>query len=135
MDNLKILVVDDEPDMRMFVSTVVETMGFVPITAENGTKALKKARSEVPVLVILDVMMPKIEDGIWAYQQFKTDEQLAHIPIIMLSAIAKKTFFHSIRMLSPPKGSHIPEPEAYMEKPPDAVELIKMIENLLINKT
>ena len=135
MDNQKILVVDDEPDMRIFVSTVVETMGFVPITAENGTKALKKARSAVPVLVILDVMMPKIEDGIWAYQQFKTDEQLLHIPIIMLSAIAKKTFFHFLRMLSPQKGPRVPEPEAYMEKPPDAAELIKMIENLLTNKT
>jgi two-component system phosphate regulon response regulator PhoB len=135
MDNQKILVVDDEPDMRIFVSTVVETMGFVPITAENGTKALKKARSAVPVLVILDVMMPKIEDGILAYQQFKTDEKLAHIPIIMLSAIAKKTFFHYIRMLSPPKGPRLPEPEAYMEKPPDAAELIKMIEKLLIGRT
>jgi len=135
MDNQKILVVDDEPDMRIFVSTVVETMGFVPITAENGTKALEKARSAVPVLVILDVMMPKIEDGIWAYQQFRTDEQLLHIPIIMLSAIAKKTFFHFLRMLSPQKGQDVPEPEAYMEKPPDAAELVKMIESLLINKT
>lgn len=135
MENKRILVVDDEPDMRIFVSTVVETMGFEPVTAENGTKALEKARSAVPVLVILDVMMPKIEDGIWAYQQFRTDEKLVHIPIIMLSAIAKKTFFHSIRMLSPQKGSHVPEPEAYMEKPPDAAELVKMIEKLLINKT
>ena len=135
MDTQKILIVDDEPDMRIFVSTVVETMGFVPITAENGTKALEKARSAVPVLVILDVMMPKIEDGIWAYQQFRTDAQLLNIPIIMLSAIAKKTFFHSIRMLSPPKGHRVPEPEAYMEKPPDAAELIKIIENLLTNKT
>jgi two-component system phosphate regulon response regulator PhoB len=135
MANQKILVVDDEPDMIIFVSTVVETMGFVPITAENGTKALKKARASIPVLVILDVMMPKIEDGILAYQQFKTDEKLAHIPIIMLSAIAKKTFFHYIRMLSPPKGPPVPEPEAYMEKPPDAAELIKMIEKLLIGRT
>lgn len=134
MDNQKILVVDDEPDMRIFVSTVVETMGFVPVTAKDGVEALEKARSAVPVLVILDVMMPKIEDGIRAYQQFRTDEQLAHIPIIMLSAIARKTFFHSISMLSPQKGLHVPEPEAYMEKPPDAAELIKMIENILINK-
>jgi CheY-like chemotaxis protein len=56
MDNQKILIVDDEPDMRIFVSTVVETLGFVPITAKNGVEALEKARSAVPVLVILDVM-------------------------------------------------------------------------------
>jgi hypothetical protein len=49
----------------------------------------------------------------------------------MLSAIAQKTFFHSIRMLSPLKGSELPEPHAYMEKPPDAGELGKIIVNLL----
>ncbi len=46
MENKKILVVDDEPDMRIFVSTVVETAGFEPITARNGPEALEKA-SEV----------------------------------------------------------------------------------------
>jgi CheY-like chemotaxis protein len=76
-------------------------------------------------------MMPKIEDGIQTYQQFKSDQKLSRIPIIMLSAIAKKTFFHSIRMLSPWKGSQLPEPEAYMEKPPDAQELSRLITELL----
>ncbi len=131
MGNKKILVVDDESDMRIFVSTVVETMGFEPIVAEDGAAALEKARSLLPALVILDVMMPKIEDGIRTYQQFKKDEGLGRIPIIMLSAIAKKTFFHSIRDLNPQGGRQIPEPEAYMEKPPDAEELSRLIVELL----
>ena len=131
MDNKKILVVDDEADMRIFVSTVVETSGFQPVPAEDGTKALDLARSEPPSLIILDVMMPGIDDGIQTYQQFKTDEKLNRIPIIMLSAVAKKTFFHTIRMLTPHKGHTIPEPEAYMEKPPDANELIRLINELL----
>ena len=130
----KILVVDDEADMRIFVSTVVETSGFQPVPAEDGTKALDLARSEPPSLVILDVMMPGIDDGIQTYQQFKTDEKLNRIPIIMLSAVAKKTFFHTIRMLNPHKGRTIPEPEAYMEKPPDANELIRLIDQLLAGK-
>ena len=131
MGNKKILVVDDERDMRIFVSTVVETLGFEPIAAENGAEALQKAGSNPPALVILDVMMPKIEDGILTYQQFKSDQKLSRIPIIMLSAIARKTFFHSIRMLSPRQGSQLPEPEAYMEKPPDAGELGRLISELL----
>jgi hypothetical protein len=49
----------------------------------------------------------------------------------MLSAIARKTFLHSIRMLSPRQGSEVPEPEAYMEKPPDASELSRLIAELL----
>ncbi len=126
-----ILVVDDERDMRIFVSTVVETLGFEAITAEDGPQALVTAGSNPPVLVILDVMMPGIDDGIQTYRQFKTDPALSHLPIIILSAIARKTFLHSIAMLSPRQGSGLPEPEAYMEKPPDADELSQLITELL----
>jgi hypothetical protein len=49
----------------------------------------------------------------------------------MLSAIAQKTFLHSIKMLSPRQGPQMPEPEAYMEKPPDANELNRLITELL----
>ena len=115
MGKPKILVVDDERDMRIFVSTVVETMGFEAIVAQDGAEALLKAGSNPPALVILDVMMPKIDDGIQTYRQFRTDPGLSQIPIIMLSAIAEKTFLHSIKMLSPQQGHQLPEPEAYME--------------------
>ena len=131
MEFKKILVVDDEADMRIFVSTVIETSGFHPVCAEDGTAALALARTEPPALVILDVMMPGIDDGIQTYQQFKTDEMLNRIPVIMLSAVAKKTFFHTVRMLRPHNGRAIPEPEAYMEKPPDANELIRLIDEIL----
>ena len=134
MENKKILIVDDEADMRIFVSTVVETRGFEPMTAQDGAEALNLARTNLPALVILDVMMPRIEDGIHTYQKFRMDETLGRIPIIMLSAIAKKTFFHTVRMLTPHKGRPIPEPEAYMEKPPDANELIRLIDTLLIGE-
>jgi len=131
MDNRKILVVDDESDMQIYLSTVVETMGFEPIVAGDGTEALDKARKFRPALVILDVMMPKIEDGLRTYQQLREDERLSCTPIIMVSAIARKTFFHSIRLLKPLSGKQLPEPEAYMEKPPDAAELNRLITMLL----
>jgi CheY-like chemotaxis protein len=120
--------------MRIFVSTVVETLGFETIAAQDGAEALKEAGSNPPALVILDVMMPKIDHGIQTYRQFRTDPSLAHIPIIMLSAIAKKTFLHFIKMLNPRQGTQLPEPEAHMEKPPDAAELGKLIMNLLRNQ-
>ena len=132
MENRKILVVDDESDMQIYLSTVVETMGFEPTVAANGAEALEKARAILPALVILDVMMPKIEDGLETYQQFREDQGLRRTTIIMLSAIAKKTFFHSIRMLKPLSGKQLPEPEAYMEKPPDAAELNRLITSLLL---
>ena len=131
MEKAKILVVDDERDMRLFVTTVVETLGFEAVVAKDGAEALVKADSDPPALVILDVMMPKIEDGIQTYRQFRTDPRLAPIPIIILSAIARKTFLHSIKMLSPRQGLQLTGPEAYMEKPPDASELSRLIGELL----
>ena len=131
MENRKILVVDDESDMQIYLSTVVETMGFEPMVAGDGPEALEKARAHRPALVILDVMMPGIEDGLETYQQFRDDEGLGRMPIIMVSAIARKTFFHSIRLLKPLSGKQLPEPDAYMEKPPDAAELNRLITMLL----
>lgn len=130
MGNRKILVVDDERDMRIFVSTVVETSGFEAIKAQDGMEAIEKADLDPPALVILDVMMPQIDDGIQTYRRFRTDSKLSRIPIIILSAIARKTFLHSIRLLNPHRGSVLPEPEAYMEKPPDAGELSRLISKL-----
>jgi len=124
-------VVDDESDMQIYLSTVVETMGFEPIVAADGPTALEKARALCPALVVLDVMMPGIQDGLGTYQQFREDEGLGRIPIIMVSAIARKTFFHSIRLLKPLDGRQLPEPDAYMEKPPDAAELSSLITMLL----
>jgi CheY-like chemotaxis protein len=131
MGNSKILVVDDERDIRIFVTTVVETLGFEAVAAKDGAEALVQAGLNLPALVILDVMMPKIDDGIQTYRRLRTDPKLSHIPVLILSAIAQKTFLHSIRILSSGKGPRLPEPEAYMEKPPDASELSRLITELL----
>jgi CheY-like chemotaxis protein len=126
-----ILVVDDEADMRIFVSTVAETGGYEALTADSGANAMEMARARTPDLVILDVMMPKIEDGIQIFQEFKSTAGLKHIPIIMLSAIAKKTFFHYITLSSLTRGEGPYEPDGYMEKPPEADDLLYMIKTLL----
>jgi len=131
MGNAKILVVDDERDMRIFVATVVETLGFEAVAAEDGKQGLLQAGLNPPALVILDVMMPKIDDGIQTYRQLRTDPRFSPIPVIILSAIAKKTFLHSIKMLGHGQGDQLPEPQAYMEKPPDADELSRLIRELL----
>jgi CheY-like chemotaxis protein len=129
----KILVVDDEEDMRIFISTVAETSGYEAFTAANGKEALKIAGYNPPDLVILDIMMPKIEDGIQTFFQFKSETRLRNIPLIILSAISKKTFFHYIRMY-PANADVLHEPEGYMEKPPDAAELIQLIETALLSR-
>ena len=124
------MIVDDELDMRTFLTTLLETSGYKPFIATDGSEGIRKAREVKPELIILDVMMPK-EGGVHMYRQLKTDNELKHIPVIMLSAIAKKTFFHSQNILSAFTGHPIPEPEAYIEKPPEPEELFQLAKNLL----
>lgn len=127
---VKVLVVDDELDMRTFIITLLETEGYKPLSAVDGKEGLELARLKKPSLVILDVMMPK-ESGISMYRDLKNDPELKDIPVIMLSALSKKTFFHSQKVLDEYKEEKIPEPEAYIEKPPEPEELLEAIQNCL----
>jgi len=126
----KVLVVDDELDMRTYITTLLETNGYKPVSAINGVEGLEIARSEKPALIILDVMMPK-ESGINMYRELKNDPELNNIPVIILSALSKKTFFHSQKVLDEYKEEKIPEPATYIEKPPEPEELLEEIRNCL----
>jgi two-component system phosphate regulon response regulator PhoB len=130
MRKRKILVVDDELDTRIFISTLLATSGYTPIAAVDGLEGLKKARAIRPELIILDVMMPR-EGGVEMYRQLKADEVLRTIPVIMLSGIAKKTFFHSQNLLNLYESHIVPEPDAYIEKPPEPEELLQWTRSLL----
>ncbi|NQT55946.1 MAG: response regulator [Desulfobacteraceae bacterium] len=126
----KVLVVDDELDMRTYITTLLETNGYKPISAVDGVEGLEIVRREKPALIILDVMMPK-ESGINMYRELKNDPELSNIPVIILSAISKKTFFHSQKVLDEYKEEKIPEPATYIEKPPEPEELLEEIRNCL----
>lgn len=127
----KILVVDDEPDMRIFVKTVLETSGYRAVEAGDGDTALALARKNPPAAVILDIMMPRIEDGMAAYLALRSDPRTVDLPVIMLSAIARKTFFHALRNLVHESRAAAREPDGYLEKPPDAADLLSLLEKIL----
>ena len=126
----KILVVDDDPDVRMFNTTVVEEGGYTPIEAANGEEGLKILKKEKPDLVILDVLMPK-QSGIRLYRELKTSRALRKIPVVMLSGIAKRTFLRSQKALTEFGGEEVPEPEVYLEKPVEPEELAETIQSIL----
>ncbi len=126
----KVLVVDDDPDVREFNTTVVEENGYTPVVAENGEEGLKLVKKEKPDLVILDVLMPK-QSGIRLYRELKTDKSLKDIPVVMLSGIAKRTFLRSQKALTEFGGEKVPEPQIYLEKPVEPEELAQTINNIL----
>ena len=130
MNKKTVLIVEDELDMRIFISTLLETSGYAPVMTRDGNEGLIKARDLLPDLVILDVMMPG-EGGVQMYRQLKMDKTLKTIPVIMLSAVAQKTFSHYLNMVNTRLEKPIPQPEAYIEKPPEAEDLLKMTASLI----
>ncbi len=81
-----ILIVDDTPVNVMLLESVLDAEGFRTITAPDGVKARELSRSEVPDLILLDVMMPG-ESGFETCAKLKSDPRTADIPIIFLSAL------------------------------------------------
>ena len=83
--NIKILLVDDEPDILEIISYNLAAQGYNVITANNGVQAVKKAKKEQPHLIILDVMMPEM-DGIEACEQIRKIPELENTLIAFLTA-------------------------------------------------
>ena len=126
----KVLVVDDDPDVRLFSVTVLEENGFTPLEAANGEEGLKMIKQEKPALIILDILMPR-QSGIRLYRELKTDKAFKDIPIIILSGIAKKTFLRSQKALTEFGGKEVPEPKVYLEKPVEPEVLAEEIKKIL----
>ena len=126
----KVLVVDDDPDVRLFSVTVLEENGYAPLEAEDGESGLKMIKEEKPDLVILDILMPR-QSGVRLYRELKTNKALKDINVIILSGIAKKTFLRSQKALTEFGGAEIPDPEIYLEKPVEPEELAEVIKKVL----
>jgi CheY-like chemotaxis protein len=130
MKKKTVLIVEDELDMRIFISTLLETSGYQPVMTRDGNEGMLKAKDVFPDLIILDVMMPG-EGGVQMYRQLKTDKSLCNIPVIMLSAVTQKTFTHYLNMVNARLTAPIPDPDAYIEKPPEAEQLLKVTTALI----
>ncbi len=125
----KVLVVDDDQDVRSFVVTVLEENQYIPLVAQDGIEGYETIQKEKPDLVILDVLMPR-GSGIRLYRKLKTDKTLSHIPVIMFTGIAMRSFLKSQKALDE-FGGKVPKPDIYLEKPVEPEELVQAIEKKL----
>jgi two-component system phosphate regulon response regulator PhoB len=117
----RILVVDDEPEAVELVQFNLEQAGFSVLTAADGAEAIRKARSGMPNLMVLDLMLPEI-DGIEVCKLLRRDPATAAIPIIMLTAKAAEID----RVLGLELGA-----DDYITKPFSPRELILRIRKIL----
>jgi len=113
----RVLVVDDEADVRRFLTAVLEQRGYETLTAADGREAFEIAQREKPDLVILDLMMPN-QSGTDFYRRLTKDKELSDTPIIVVSGLA---------------GRHLAlkEPVAVFDKPIDPDEFGAAVERAL----
>jgi CheY-like chemotaxis protein len=124
-----VLVVDDDADQRAFVETVVSEVGdFLVITACDGDTGVLRAKAELPDLIIMDVNMP-VKDGFSAFFEIRQNPTTAHIPVIMLTGMAKLTGFAV--SATDMKAFLGVEPNAFLDKPVDPAKLDATIRRVL----
>jgi CheY-like chemotaxis protein len=88
----KILIVDDDPDFVEATRIVLEGAGYDTASAANGDESLEMVRADKPDLIILDVIMSSILDGLNVSQQLQDDPEHKDIPIIMVTSIANTDY-------------------------------------------
>ena len=113
----KVLVVDDEPALRMIVHDILHDEGYHVILAPHGRAMLELAARERPDLVLMDVMMPE-GDGREAYKELRARPDLSGVPVVMMSAAVH------------PSGLD-PSIAGFVRKPFDLDHLLNVVENLI----
>ena len=119
-----VLVVDDNPDMRAYVSSILRTKGYQVQTARNGSEGFNIAKELLPNLIVTDLMMPVVT-GLEMIRMIRSEETLKGIPIILLTAKVDE----DTRIEGTERGA-----DAYLAKPFNDRELLAEARNLLALK-
>ena len=127
MVEARILLIDDDPDFVEATHTVLESVPYEVIVAYDGDEGLAKVQEERPDLILLDIIMPT-KDGFHVCEKLKSDPELWHIPIIMLTSLSQRLgdtaySVHDGMML---------EADDFIDKPVRPAELLARIARLLV---
>jgi CheY-like chemotaxis protein len=121
----KILVVDDDPDFVEATRIVLEGAGYEVVSAADGDESLRVVRAEKPDLIVLDVIMSSILDGLNVSQQLQDDPEHKDIPIIMVTSIANTDY---AALFPTDEYVHI---NAFLTKPVLPDRLLQQVSRLL----
>lgn len=125
MPSARILTVDDDPDFIEIMRTILEANDYEVITAANGSQALAQVKAHHPDLMILDIMMSTVLDGLDVSEQLAQDPDAKYMPVIMVSSIAETPYAHVFPM------DEQPHMDAWLSKPVDPKALLAKVAELL----
>jgi len=127
----KILVVDDDPDMRDAITIILESRGYQIVTAQDGVEALANLKAEKPDLMMLDLLMPKM-DGFAVLKELQDARwsKYREIPILILSSVREEASRRRYEL----ETALTLEVDDYVEKPIAPDILLERVEKILHKK-
>ena len=128
MANWKILITDDDQDIRDSLKAILEGQDYSVVTAADKTEGLEKVKAEKPDLMILDVMMSGMQDGFEMARELKQDPEYKNIPILMLTGVKGATGIDFKSSAGDPDWNPV---DGFLDKPVDPGILISEIKRLL----
>jgi len=131
MENAKILVVDDDQDIRDSLQAILEAQDYTVVTAADKTEGMQKVKAETPDLLILDVMMSAWQDGFEMARELKKDSDFKSTPILMLTGVKDKTGIDFKSTAGDPTWCPV---DGFLEKPVESGILLAEVEKLLSKK-
>ena len=117
----KVLIVDDDPDFVRATRLILEKNNHEVITASSGDAGYQRAKTDSPDMLVLDVMMDTVLDGLSLSQRMHEDAEMRKIPIIMVTSIANTDY---AELLPTDEYIHI---NAFLSKPFSSEELIRQV--------
>ena len=127
MKSRRILIIDDDAELVGVLKTVLESQGYEVEWALDSDEGIRKARGTRPDLVLLDMMMRTISEGVTVAQEIKNDPKLSGVPIIMMTAVSQVTGFS----FSPEADRDYLPIDSLLEKPVDPQTLLREIKAAL----
>jgi signal transduction histidine kinase/iron only hydrogenase large subunit-like protein len=128
-DAYKVMVVDDDPDFLEQHRIILESAGFVVVTAERTDEALQVADREIPDAFLLDLMMERLDSGARLARGLRRDPRFAASPIVMLTSVVREVGFEYYR--NPQEVLDWMRADAWFDKPAPIVELTSTLRRLL----
>lgn len=128
MAQAKIVVTDDDPDIRDSLKAILEARGHTVVTAASREEGMATIRSEKPDLAILDVMMSTWQDGFEMARELKADPEMKGTPLLMLTGVKEQTGVDVKSSAGDPTWLPV---DGFLEKPIQPAQLLSEVERLL----
>lgn len=126
----KIMIIDDEPDIREYLMAALEDNGYTPCTVAENETVLSAVDREKPDLIILDIMMPR-QSGISIYKDLRASKTARKTPVALISGLATSKEMMTTDLIDAIDAGRIATPDGFIEKPVRLADFLNLVKELL----